>query len=54
VDFQNTTYRLLYDVVENISGATSQNYTLQKIRLKIGLTGTWINYVFYSRLRSMA
>jgi CubicO group peptidase (beta-lactamase class C family) len=52
--YHNAAYRLLQDVVENTSGQTFQNYTLQKMMLKTGLTGIWSNYVFYSKPRSMA
>lgn len=52
--YHNAPYRLLQDVVEDASGESFQNYTLQKIMLKTGLTGAWINYVFYSKPRSMA
>ncbi|MFK7775588.1 MAG: serine hydrolase [Saprospiraceae bacterium] len=52
--YYNAPYRLLQDVVKDASGQTFQNYTLQKIMLKTGLTGAWIDYVFYSKPRSMA
>ncbi len=52
--YHNAPYRLLQDVVEDASGVTFQNYTLQKIMLKTGLTGAWVNYVFFSKPRSMA
>lgn len=52
--YYNAPYRLLQDVVEEASGQTFQNYTVQKIMLKTGLTGAWVDYVFYSKPRSMA
>ena len=52
--YHNAPYRLLQNVVGNVSGGTFQNFTLQKLMLKTGLTGAWINYVFYSKPRSMA
>lgn len=52
--YHNAPYRLLQNVVGNASGGTFQNFTLQKLMLKTGLTGAWINYVFYSKPRSMA
>ena len=52
--YYNAPYRLLQDVVGSASGQTFQNYTLQKIMFKTGLTGAWVNYVFYSKPRSMA
>lgn len=52
--YHNAPYRLLQDVVEDASGQSFQNYTVQKVMLKTGLTGAWIDYVFYSKPRSMA
>jgi CubicO group peptidase (beta-lactamase class C family) len=52
--YYNAPYRLLQDVVEDASGQTFQNYTIQKMTLKTGLTGAWLDYVFYSKPRSMA
>ncbi len=52
--YYNAPYRLLQNVVEDASGQTFQNYTLQKIMVKTGLTGVWIDYVFFSKARSMA
>jgi CubicO group peptidase (beta-lactamase class C family) len=52
--YHNAPYRLLQNVVGNASGQTFQNYTFQKIMLKTGLTGAWVDYVFFSKPRSMA
>ncbi len=52
--YHNAPYRLLQDVVGSASGLTFQNYTFQKIMLKTGLSGAWVDYVFYSKPRSMA
>lgn len=52
--YHNATYLLLQDVLESATGLTLQQYTNQKIGLKIGMSGLWINGVYYSKPRSMA
>lgn len=52
--YHNAPYRLLQDVVESASGQSFQNYTFQKMVLKTGVTGAWVDYVFFSKPRSMA
>ena len=52
--YYNAPYRLLQDVVSNASGQNFQSYTSQKITLKTGMTGLWLDYVFFSKPRSMA
>ena len=52
--YHNAPYRLLMDVVEEASGQSFQIFTNQKLSSKIGMTGLWINRVFWSKPRSMA
>jgi len=52
--YYNAPYRLLQDVVADASGQNFQNYTLQKITAKTGMTGLWADYVFFSKPRSLA
>lgn len=48
-------YRTLQDVLVNASGAnTITGYTSQRLGSRIGMTGAWVNDVFYSKARSMA
>lgn len=47
-------YRLLQDVVANASGLTINQYTNQKLAARIGMSGLWVNDVYYSRARDMA
>ncbi|MBF9143793.1 serine hydrolase [Hymenobacter properus] len=48
-------YRTLQDVLTQANGATSMTqYTNQRLGNRIGMTGVWVNDVFYSKARSMA
>jgi CubicO group peptidase (beta-lactamase class C family) len=48
-------YRTLQDVLVQASGTnTMTSYTSQRLGQRIGLTGAWVNDVFYSKARSMA
>lgn len=48
-------YRTLQDVLVQASGAnTISGYTNQRLGNRIGMTGLWVNDVFYSKARSMA
>jgi len=48
-------YRTLQDVLVQASGAaTISSYTAQRLGNRIGMSGLWVNDVFYSRARSMA
>ncbi|WBO84753.1 serine hydrolase [Hymenobacter yonginensis] len=47
-------YRLLQDVVAQASGLTINQYTNQKLASRIGMSGLWVNDVYYSRARDMA
>lgn len=56
--YHNGPYTLLDRVIENATGQTLNNYTTQKLKNPIGMTGTFVrvgyNNVFFSNARSMA
>lgn len=52
--YHNAPYLLLQDMVSNSSGLTFNQFTNQNIFQKTGMSGLWINGVFYSKPRSMA
>lgn len=52
--YYNATYRLIQDVVAAASGMTFQQYTGSQLRNSVGITGLWLNYIFFSQPRSMA
>lgn len=56
--YHNGPYTLLDKVIENATGTTLNNYTTQKLKSKIGMTGSFVkvdyNNVYFSTARSMA
>ncbi len=56
--YHNGPYTILDKVVENATGTTLNNYTTQKLKSKIGMTGSFVkvdyNNVYFSTARSMA
>lgn len=52
--YYNAPYLLLQDVVANASGISFQQYTNTRLMSKIGMSGLWVNGVFYSKPRDMA
>lgn len=52
--YYNAPYRLLQDVLSNTSGLSINAHTNQKLGNDIGLSGLWINHVFWSNARGMA
>lgn len=52
--YHNAPYHLIHDVIAAASGKTYQQFTTQQLSLKTGITGVWLDHVFYSRPRSMA
>jgi CubicO group peptidase (beta-lactamase class C family) len=52
--YYNATYRLVQDVVAAASGMTFQQFTGSQLRNSVGITGIWLNYIFFSQPRSMA
>lgn len=51
--YHNAVYHLVEDVIAKTSGMTFTQYTTQKLQ-KTGMTGLWLDYIFYSKPRSMA
>jgi CubicO group peptidase (beta-lactamase class C family) len=56
--YHNASYSLLKDVIENASETTYNDFTNQKVKMKIGMGGSWIqsNYsnIYWSTARDMA
>tara|TARA_B100002019_G_scaffold266911_1_gene257582 strand:+ start:126 stop:1136 length:1011 start_codon:yes stop_codon:yes gene_type:complete len=56
--YHNATYSLLKDVIENATETTYNDFTNQKVKLKIGMGGSWIRLnnseTYYSTARDMA
>ena len=56
--YHNATYSLLKDIVENVCETTYNNFTDQKVKMKIGMGGSWIqsnyNNIYWSTARDMA
>ncbi|MEQ9263404.1 MAG: serine hydrolase [Owenweeksia sp.] len=52
--YHNAPYRLLQDVVTGATNLTFNQFTFQQLNSATGITGLWLNYVFFSNARSMA
>jgi len=52
--YHNAPYRLLQDVLENVSGQNITAHTFSQLGTTTGITGAWVNRVFFSKPRSMA
>ena len=52
--YHNSAYRIVQDVMEEATGTTKNIYTRVRLGNRIGMSGFWINYIFYSRARDMA
>ena len=56
--YHNATYSLLKDIIENASETTYNDFTNQKVKMKIGMGGSWIqsnyNNIYWSTARDMA
>lgn len=52
--YHNAPYRLLQDVLANASGQGITAYTFAELGQTVGITGLWVDYVFFSKPRSMA
>lgn len=52
--YHNAPYRLVQDVVAEATGQSFQRYTMSQLRSVTGISGLWLNYVFFSNARSMA
>lgn len=52
--YHNAPYHLLHDVLEVASGNTLNFYTYSKLALQTGITGAWVDHIFFSKPRAMA
>lgn len=52
--YHNATYYMNHEVLEAASGKTLQNFTTTNLSLKSGISGLWLNHVFFSKPRSAA
>ena len=52
--YHTAAYYLIEDIIEKKSGLNYTQYTTQKLQSKTGITGLWLNHVFFSKPRSMA
>jgi CubicO group peptidase (beta-lactamase class C family) len=52
--YHNAPYHLLQNVIAAASGITYQQYTATRLKQKTGIDGFWLNYIYYSKPRSMA
>lgn len=52
--YYNAPYRILQDVVASAAGVNFNIYTSQSLAATTGITGLWLNYVFFSKARNMA
>ena len=52
--YHTAAYYLIEDIIEKKSGLNYTQYTTQKLQSKTGISGLWLNHVFFSKPRSMA
>lgn len=52
--YHNAPYRLVQDVLANASGQTINAHTYTQLGLTTGISGLWVDQVFFSKPRSMA
>lgn len=52
--YYNSPYRLLQQVLDSATGKPLNQYFNERITRKTGITGTFINYILFSKPRSMA
>lgn len=52
--YHNAPYHLIHDVLENATGNTLNFYTYSQLSFQTGITGAWLDHVFYSTTRNMA
>jgi len=56
--YHNAPYTLLESVLSNATGTSVNSYTQSRLKVKTGMTGSWVNVgynnVFFSKARSMA
>lgn len=52
--YHNAPYRLLLDVIENVSGQNPNVFTFTRLYQPTGIRGFWSNYVQFGKARDMA
>ena len=52
--YHNAPYHLVHDVIENASGSSLNLFTVSRLSLSTGISGAWVDHVYYSTPRSMA
>ncbi len=52
--YHNAPYQLVHDVIENASGMSWNQYTFSKLSFQTGITGAWVDHIFYSKPRMAA
>jgi len=52
--YHNAPYHLVHDVLETSSGTSLNLYTFGTLGIQTGITGAWIDHIFYSKTRAMA
>ncbi len=52
--YHNAPYHLIHDVLESASGASLNLFTTSRLSIFTGISGLWINHVYYSTPRAMA
>ena len=52
--YHTAAYYLIEDIIEKKSGMSYTQYTTQKLQAKTGISGLWLNHVFFSKPRAMA
>ncbi|MBL7817042.1 MAG: serine hydrolase [Saprospiraceae bacterium] len=52
--YHNGVYHLIHNVIEKASGLTINQFTTQRLQTKTGITGLWLDHIFYSKPRSAA
>lgn len=52
--YYNAPYHAIHDVIAAAAGKSFQQFTSQELSVKTGISGAWLDHVFYSKARSMA
>jgi hypothetical protein len=52
--YYNAPYHLVHDVIAAASGVTLNNFTNTRLGMRAGITGLWLDHIFYSKPRAAA
>ena len=52
--YYNAPYHLVHDVIAAASGVTLNNFTNTRLGTRTGITGLWLDHIFYSKPRAAA